>query len=273
MLETYIWKRKKVLSTDNFSQETVKIMDMSSNDLVEAYQHCKNMLYNDSKLDPGRYFVLDKISNQILHCGAELAVRWFCALENEDKTLKYSKFTLLSEIRDLLEKYKHLFEEDHTLRLQDLYKGIPSEFNSIPINLILKSCSDTLGKFDKKHITQNFIIKQGVWFTPEEIRDFSTIEKLKTMDERLHLIKERLGLSFSAELRVKPTGLNYAQFRAMIGLKTNKKYSELTTLQLETLRNKILFILEESVIFHINQWTTLMKQIEEVSEYKQIKIN
>lgn len=48
----------------------------------------------------------------------------------------------------------------------------------------------------------------------------------------------------------------------MINLKSNKKYLELTTNQLETLRDKVLFLLEENVSFHISQWETLMAQIE-----------
>ena len=58
----------------------------------------------------------------------------------------------------------------------------------------------------------------------------------------------------------------------MINLKISKKYSELTTIQLETLKNKLLFILEEQVLFHIMQWQTLMGQIEEVCEYKGFKL-
>jgi hypothetical protein len=55
-------------------------------------------------------------------------------------------------------------------------------------------------------------------------------------------------------------------------LKVDKKYSELTTIQLETLKNKILFVLEESVIFQINEWKKRMAQIEEVAESKQFRL-
>ena len=58
----------------------------------------------------------------------------------------------------------------------------------------------------------------------------------------------------------------------MINLKSNKKYIELTTNQLETLRDKVLFLLEENVSFHISQWETLMAQIEEVAEFKKYKL-
>ena len=76
----------------------------------------------------------------------------------------------------------------------------------------------------------------------------------------------------ATDLRLKSTGLNYEQFRGMMNIKINKKYSELTTNQLETLKNKILFSFEESVFFQINTWKTLMSQIEEVCEYKQFKL-
>lgn len=52
----------------------------------------------------------------------------------------------------------------------------------------------------------------------------------------------------------------------MINLKS-KKYFDLTTEQLTTLRDKVLFLLEEEVKYHIEQWETRMEQIEKVAEY------
>ena len=56
--------------------------------------------------------------------------------------------------------------------------------------------------------------------------------------------------------------------RAMITLRPNKKYVDLTTLQLETLRNRILFSLEETVSKHIIAWEERMLQIEQVMNVK-----
>lgn len=272
-LNSYIWKEKKqIISKTDFEQFEIKMIDMSEVQLRTAYEHCKNMLYNDSKKDPGRYLVLSEISQQINNCAAELAVRWFCSLVDDKLNLKYSRFSLLNEIRSVIEIIKINYPKDYTFRLQDIYDDIPVDFKPITIESILKSCKDTLGKMNIKHITKSFIIKQGIWFTAEEIKDFKEIEKLRDVNEMLKVVKERLKLNNSTEIKLKSSGLSYNQFRSMINLKISKKYSELTTLQLETLKNKMLFILEEQVLFHIMQWQTLMSQIEEVCEYKSYKL-
>lgn len=272
-INSYIWKDKKiVVNKTTVCQNEIKMIDMSETELNDAYQHCKNMLYNNSKYDPGRYLVLDEISTQINNCAAELAIRWFCQLTDDLNNFKYSRFSLLSEIKTLIDPLKKIYPENHIFRLQDLYSGIPTDFTGITIDSIIKGCKDTLGKFNKKHITKSFIVKQGIWFTPEEMNDFKTVEKLKTTDEILKTIKERLGLTMSTDLRIKSSGLNYNQFRSMINLKINKKYSELTTNQLEILKNRILFTLEEDIFFHIKNWQTLMSKIEEVCVYKNYKL-
>ena len=52
----------------------------------------------------------------------------------------------------------------------------------------------------------------------------------------------------------------------------SKKYSELTTDQLKTLRNVILFALSDEVRFHINQWESRITQLKEVAEFKGITL-
>lgn len=271
-LDTYSWKEKRDGVGKDALQQEFKMMDMSEKELNKAYNHCKNMLYNNSKVDPGRFLVLKKISDQLNNCTAELAIRWFCGLLDHKDQPKYSRFSLLIEIKEILERIRPNYPEDHIFRLQDIYSGIPTDFNPVSIDSIIKSCKDTLGKFHAKYLTKHFIIKQGIWFTSEELKSFQEIEKLKTPDEIIKLIKNRMGLSYATELRLKPSGLTYNQFRGMMSLRHDKKYSELTTIQLETLKNKILFNLEEQVLFHINTWQDLMTKIEEVCEYRKIKL-
>ena len=57
----------------------------------------------------------------------------------------------------------------------------------------------------------------------------------------------------------------------MINLKP-KKYSALTTDQLVTLRNKVLFKLENEVKFHISQWEERIRQIELVAQTRGISL-
>lgn len=268
MINSYIWKYKN--KTDR-SMEVKKLIDMSENELQTIYGHCKSMLYNNSKSEPGRYLVINEINNQINDCTAELAVRWFCLLKNDKDQLVYSRFSLLGEIKLLLEKYKK-DENQSNLKLQDFYSGLPTDFNSVLIDSIMKACRDTLGKFNRNHITKSFIIRQGIWFTPLELTEFKEIEKLRNISEILNTIKERLNINNSYDLQLKSTGLNYEQFRALLNLKVGKKYSELTTMQLETLKDKILFILEETVLHQISEWKGRMEKIEEVCKFKNYKL-
>jgi hypothetical protein len=115
-------------------------------------------------------------------------------------------------------------------------------------------------------------LKLGLWFTPQEKREFDEeVEQTgKTVSE---IIKERCGLKANTKLRIIPKGLfNYKEFRAMITLK-NKKYSEMTTDQLLTLRNKVLFALEDEVEFHAKSWVEREKQILKVAESRGIELD
>jgi hypothetical protein len=60
--------------------------------------------------------------------------------------------------------------------------------------------------------------------------------------------------------------------RGMLNLKANKKYIDLTTIQLETLRYRILFSLEETVKEHIVAWEKRMEEIEMVAAHKSFKL-
>ena len=60
--------------------------------------------------------------------------------------------------------------------------------------------------------------------------------------------------------------------KSLLLLKNNKKYSDLSSTQLETLRYRILFNLEEDVKKHIFAWENRMEQIEIVAEVNEIKL-
>lgn len=274
-VNAYVWKDAKVITNQKSvrTQNERKMIDMGDSDLLNAYQHCKDMLYNNSNEHPGRYLVLEEISKQIIYCNAELAVRWFLSKINKQNNPIYTRFSIILEIQDFLEK-NPLPEQMQLsdIKLKDIYSGIPADFSNVNIEIFLKACKELLGKFNRSHITQTFIINMGIWFAPDEIKTFEVVERLTTMEERINTIKERLNLNSNIKIPIKSTGLNYTQFRSMINLRSNKKYTELTTVQLETLRDKVLFLLEENVHHHINQWETLMSQIEEVCNYKGIKM-
>ena len=61
--------------------------------------------------------------------------------------------------------------------------------------------------------------------------------------------------------------------RAMLTLQKKQKYSDMTTEQLVTLRNKVLLRLSREIDSHIYSWNRLRKQIELVAKSKNIDLN
>lgn len=259
-INTFIWKGRKVEVNGQLVQEEKRLVDCSEEELRTFYNHCESMLYNDSKEFPGRYVLLDIIKDQRERCNAELFLRW---LEQEKSVPRY---TFLASLRVFLDNNKGIDTKEVFIS-EALVGDCPTEFARLPIDVVLEGCLDKLGKFNKQHITLTFILKQGLWFTQQESKDLTEKTATGEFREKADVAKERLGLKPSVNLYMTPKGLSFTQLRAMVNLKS-KKYSELTTPQLETLRNRILFSLEDEVKFHISQWETRKNQIKMVCDAK-----
>lgn len=264
-VNSFEWKGIKMIDENGkYKQDSQKLVDMTTSELGTCYDHCKRMLFNKETQNPGRYLVLELISDQKDRCGAELFLRYIVQ-EHE-----MSRFSLSSTISAFLTNNKLVFKDKKPL-LKDLFGGIPNEFENLSLSLILDGCLDRLGAFNKKHITRTFILKQGVWLTPTEAKELLAGEISPDID-RLKIIREQLGIKDVEKLYLNSKGMNYTQMRAMLNLKPNKKYADLTTSQLETLRNRILFNLEEEVKNHIISWERRMEEIEMVAEFNDIKL-
>ena len=259
-INTFIWKGRKVEVNGQLVQEEKRLVDCSEEELRTFYNHCESMLYNDSKEFPGRYVLLDIIKDQRERCNAELFLRW---LEQERSVPRY---TFLASLRVFLDNNKGIDTKEVFIS-EALVGECPTEFARLPIDVVLEGCLDKLGKFNKQHITLTFILKQGLRFTQQESKDLTEKTATGEFREKADVAKERLGLKPSVNLYMTPKGLSFTQLRAMVNLKS-KKYSELTTPQLETLRNRILFSLEDEVKFHISQWETRKNQIKMVCDAK-----
>ena len=258
-VKSFIWKGRKQEVNGELVQESIRLIDANQNQLNDFYDHCISMLYNDDKQNPGRYVLIDIIKDQIQRCNCELFLRW---LEQQESN---PRFNFISAIRDTLDNNRDVITDPKDFGISVIVGGCPDEFKDIPISLVLDGCLDRLGKFNKQHITLTFILKQGLWFTSQELKDLTIKNEDGTYRDRAEVVKERLGLKPGINLYITPKGLNYTQLRAMVTLKS-KKYSELSTDQLKTLRNVILFALGEEARFHISQWETRMRQIEMVAE-------
>lgn len=265
-VKNFIWKGEKKEINGVMTQEEIRLIDADEKQLNKFYNHCMSMLYNQDKQNPGRYLLLDIIKDQIARCNCELFLRW---LEQEKGK---PRFTFLSDVRTILDNNKESIPDTTNIPISTIVGGCPDEFKEIPISLIIDGCIDRLGYFNKQHITLSFILKQGLWFTQQELKDLTEKNEDGTTKDRVEVVKEKLGLTKPGiNLYITPKGLNFAQLKAMISLRS-KKYSELTTDQLKTLRNIILFALSDEVRFHINQWEARISQLQEVAKLKDITL-
>lgn len=261
-INSFTWKGKKTYTKTGVKQEERKLMDCSIEELNQYYKYCETMLYNKSKIKPGRYILLDIMKTQRNKCNAELFLRWV----NREKGV--SCYCLTDTLREFLKHHPQAEDENGqivsttTMPIHKIIGNCPQEFNSLTFEDVLSACLDSLGFFDKRHLTITFLLKQGVYLTNEE-------KKLKDKNmSNIEYIKECLDLHPNAEVYYDTRGLSLEQMKSMITLKS-KKYSEMTTMQLELLRNRILFALENDIQHHIQQWEKRQKQIKMVLEAKQ----
>lgn len=273
-INLYKWKGPKETVNGERVQKVIKLVDATPEQLNEFYKHCQSMLYSTDINNPGRFVLLDIIKDQRERCNTELFLRF---LENAYLTsdrMKIQRFTYMNSIHTFMENNRDKFPKDKlgNILITSVTKGVPDDFSSLTIDYVLDGCLDRLGSLNRKHITLSFITKLGLWFTPQEKKEFND-EANKTGKTPVDIVKERCGLNNLINIKINPKGLlNFKEFRAMITLK-NKKYSEMTTDQLLTLRNKVLFALEEEVSFHARSWIERMKQIEEVCEARNINLD
>lgn len=273
---SFVWKGEKIKEGDKYVQTSEQIADMSPERLKECYEHCKKMLFNEDPKHLGRYNVLEEVTEQINKCNVELFLR-YC--ENtylkRENIIPTPRFKMMLNIKTFIMNSEREAEEKGVtlnwdeISISHLDPTIPAEFREISINDALLGCTDRLEAFNKQHLTMTFITKMGLWFTKaeeNELKGTSNIDRLKLAKERLHL-PAKLNLRFSEK------GLSYHEMRAILILPKKQKYSDMTTEQLLTLRNKILLRFHIEVDSHIYNWKKLMKQIEIVARNKNVDLN
>ena len=156
-----------------------------------------------------------------------------------------------------------------TYAIGNIMNGLPIEFERVPVSLVLDACLDSLGVLDNSHLTLNFIVKMGLWFTPQEMqKDLyrKDPETGKAMN-RLEVVTKELRLNPSISLRIDNTGLSYAEFRSMCRLKRDK-YANLTSDQLRLLSNKVLYRFQDQCEMQAKQWQDKIAEILKVAESK-----
>jgi hypothetical protein len=269
-IKSFVWKFPR---KSDGTQEEIRLIDATAEQLQQFYSHCNSMLYSENKSNPGRYVLLDIIKEQREKCNVELYLRKLNegVLTNGEP---YPRHLYCQDIMSCIRQNKETFPQSElkNLSIGMITGGIPREFDRLSIASVIDGCLDQLGTLQTTHITYNFILNMGIYLTPAELRDCNEKDAEGNRRKKPDIIKERLGLKPTARLTIKPSGLSFSEFRSMIKLRSTK-YSDLTTEQLVTLRNKVLFRLEQEVNFHIDQWEDLVRKIEAVANYKGIVLN
>lgn len=261
-VNSYVWKGPKV----NGIQEEIKLVDAGYDQLKKFYNHCEQMLYNTDSKNPGRHTLLGIVDGQIQRCRAELLIRWLRAER------QYTNTRCLEDIRTIIKNNKETLTNDviKVYPIGEIMSGIPVEFKEVPLSLVMDACLDSLGLLDNSHLTLNFIVKMGLWFTQQEMQ-----KELYRKDpitgkavNRLEVVAKELRLNPSISLKICcDTGLSYAEFRSMCRLKRDK-YANLTSDQLRLLSGKVLYRFQNQCENQAKQWLDKMEEIKKVAELK-----
>lgn len=270
-VKSFVWKLARNKQTGE--QEEIRLVDATDEQLNTFYNHCMSMLYSKDKLNPGRYTLLDIIKDQRAKCNVELFLR---DLESGRLTADgkpYPRYLYWQDCLDYMNKNKEYFPSDKLkeISVSAFSSNLPREYTRISVDLVRDACLAQLGTFDSKHITFSFILNMGVFLTPAEMKELDEKDAEGKTRSKLEVLKERLNIKPSVRLMVKPSGLNFTELRAMIKL-SNKSYSTMSTDQLITLRNKVLFKLEDEVKYHVQSWEDRVRQLELVAKDRGITL-
>jgi len=265
----YIWKGEKKKEGKKYVQETEKMIDMTPERLKDCWEHCEKMLVNNDPKHLGRYNVLEEVTDQINKCNTELLIRYFeNSYQKREHGVATTRFSLLVSLRQFMSNNPEI-KDYKSIPISKITDNLPDEFKDVSIFSVSEGCMDILGAFNKQHLTMSFITKMGLWFTKSEeleLKGVSNSERIKITKEKLHLPEELV-------LRFNEKGLSYHEMRAILTLPKKQKYSDMTTEQLLTLRNKVLLRLYKEVDSHISSWKFLQKQLEIVAKSKGINLN
>ena len=271
-INTFVWKFPKDRENQN-SQQCVKLIDCTQEQLQQFYDHCESMLRNDDKLSPGRYNVLALIKSQKDKIEAELLLR---EMQSEDKN--FTRFALSEAINEVIDSNRNkgiIVDAEVSTFGQYVNTPLSTKYNKLSLQLISDACNDKLGVFDNSHITKSFLLKRGVWFDRDDIKTLKTYalkNGINNTVSKLDIARQYLRLKDYHILKQNSRGLTVEELRQMLILRP-AKFADLTTTQLEILRYKVLLDLERNVRDHIEKWEALISQIKKVAKAKKFSLS
>lgn len=273
-INTFVWKGKRTVVNGVKTQEEIRLMDATEEQLKKFYTHCQSMLFNKDKHDPGRVVLLEMIKDQRNRCNTELFLRYIENAFMPSDRPKKTRLKFLQELEEAISNTPNFPRKQIDKIPISCFKSdftIPEEFEDLPIQYVRSGCLGKLGLFNKKHITMSFLLNLGIWFDKVEKKEFLD-ESALTGRKPEEIIKERCRLRDNVKVKIFPqAALTYKEFRAMLLLR-NIEYISMTTDQLRALREKVLYYLEDEVHFHVDQWEERMAQIQAVAKARNINL-
>lgn len=260
-VNSYVWKGPRI----NGVQEEFKLIDADYDTLKKWYNRCITMLNNTDVHTPGRLVLVNIIDDQIARCRAELLMRWL------RKEKQYTNIKCLQDLRQIIANNKDVLtpETIKTYPICEVMSGLPIEFQTVSVGNVLDACMDLLGVFDCSHVTRNFIVKMGLWFTPQELQNELCQRDPNTGKprNRLEVVREILKVDPAIRLRISETGLTFNEFKAIFNIQKDK-YSSYSSEQLNVLANKILYRLQNQCEEQAKQWQDKANEIAKVANIK-----
>lgn len=258
-INRWVWK----MSNGN----EVRMMDMTPEQLQRAYEHVLEMLNNKDPYHPGVQRKRDQVRRMWDCANTELLLRhilYDCNVEG----LRTNK-----DLLDYISAHKKANNVTNSDSVSTIFEGLDDGYGRITIDALLSACLDGLPAFNRKLLSDKFILSLGIWLTEQEKKDLTDYDSNGRFRNRKDVIKERLFLNPNADIRFNSKGLTYKEFRSLLRLEGRPKFSTMTTDVITLLRDKVLLLLDQDLEYHIQKWSVLKEKLELVAEQKGIKLN
>lgn len=279
-----VWREKGV---DGEAAIERKLVDYDEKSLNSFYNLCWSMLYNNDRLMTGKVVLLNEIREQKEACNIMMFIHWMKSQYGK------TEFTLRSSLQKLIDNNVLNHPNIEGYKLPRIMDNCPKDFSNITIAQVMRGCVDALGAFNKRRISRKMLYNLGVYLTEEDKKELTPTEEERKTIARYYdtmripykitrkglaivsksdVMKMRMGLKISENIKFSLSGMSYKQFEAAIKLSSITKYSEMNDMQLSLLRDRLLPILESNLSKKVIEWRKRMENIKIVAKSKGYRI-
>lgn len=132
------------------------MMDMTPEQLQRAYSHVDQMLNNQDPYHPGVQRKRDQVRKMWDCANTELLLRhiiYDCNIEG----LRTNK-----DLLDFISAHKKANNVSNSDSISTIFNGLSEGYSRITIDSLLSACLDTLPAFNKKLLSDKFILSLGI---------------------------------------------------------------------------------------------------------------